>query len=68
MSRPGPVVEAYEVFARHAREDAAHHIGLVRAASPQDAGVFAYTLFDERKWAELFVVPRAALVDVVRPD
>jgi 1,2-phenylacetyl-CoA epoxidase PaaB subunit len=64
----GPTVQPYEVFARHARDAAASHIGLVRAASPADAGVFAYTIFDERKWAELFVVPRAALVAVVRPD
>lgn len=64
----GPVTESYEVFARHAREDASHHIGLVRASSPQDAGVFAYTIFDERKWAELLVVPRASLIPVIRPD
>ena len=63
-----PVAEPYEVFARHAREDVSHHIGLVRAASPQDAGVFAYTIFDERKWAELLVVPRASLISVIRPD
>lgn len=64
----GQEVQPYEVFARHARDAAAHHIGLVRAASPGDAGVFAYTIFDERRWADLFVVPRAALVDVVAPD
>jgi hypothetical protein len=64
----GPDARPYEVYARHAREEALHHIGLVRAASAEDAGVFAYTLFDERKWAELFVVPRAALIPVVTAD
>lgn len=58
-------IQDYEVFARHGRDAASHHIGLVRAASPEDAGVFAYTVFDERKWVELFVVPRAALVPVI---
>jgi hypothetical protein len=62
-----PEAEAYEVFARHARDAASHHIGLVRAASARDAGVFAYTVFDERKWAELFVVPRTALIQVIEP-
>ncbi len=61
-------MEAYEVFARHGRDEAGHHIGLVRAASAEDAGVFAYTIFDERKWAEMFVVPRAALQTVISPD
>lgn len=61
-------MDAYEVFARHGRDGASHHIGLVRAASEQDAAVFAYTIFDERKWAEMFVVPRAALRTVIPPD
>lgn len=62
------MAEAYEVFARHGRDETSHHIGLVRAASEQDAGVFAYTIFDERKWAEMFVIPRAALRTVIPPD
>lgn len=63
-----PPSEPYEVYARHGSEEASHHIGLVNAASPADAGVFAHTIFDERKWAELFVVPRAAFTTVIAAD
>lgn len=47
---------AWEVFARHAREPALHHVGEVRAVDASDAVVFAYTLYDERRWDEMFVV------------
>lgn len=47
---------AWQVYARHAREPALHQVGEVRAANADDAAVFAWTLYDERRWAELFVV------------
>lgn len=53
-----PKVELYEVFARHSKEPALHHVGEVRAATPRDAEVFAYAMYDERKWVEMFVVLR----------
>lgn len=56
----------YEVFARHGSEPL-HHVGSVRAGSSQEAGVFAYTLYDERGWSEMFVVRRDRLVRVVNP-
>ncbi len=56
----------YEVFARHGSEPV-RHVGTVRAASPEEAGVFAYTLYDERGWSELFVVPRECVLRVVSP-
>lgn len=56
----------YEVFARHGAEPL-RHVGSVRAGSPQEAGVFAYTLYDERGWSEMFVVRRDQLVRVVNP-
>ena len=59
--------EYYEVFARHELDDPLHHIGTVLAASPKDAGVFAYTLYDEWKWRELFVAPRRSLIRGVFP-
>ncbi|MDR7413783.1 MAG: hypothetical protein QN177_10990 [Armatimonadota bacterium] len=59
-------VAVYEVFARHGNEPV-RHVGSVRANSPQEAGVFAYTLYDERGWSELFVVRRDRLVRVVEP-
>jgi 1,2-phenylacetyl-CoA epoxidase PaaB subunit len=58
----------YEVFARHAKDPTIQHLGVVRAVDPDDAEVYAYTMYDERRWAELFVVPRASMVTVVAPD
>lgn len=56
---------SWEVFARHGREPALHHVGQVQAADAADATVFAYTLYDERRWAEMFVV-EATSVAVLR--
>ncbi len=56
----------YEVFARHGPEPL-RHVGSVRAQSPEEAGVFAYTLYDERGWSEMFVVRRDRMVRVVTP-
>jgi 1,2-phenylacetyl-CoA epoxidase PaaB subunit len=60
--------EVWEVFARHDDEARTHHVGAVRAAGPQDARVFAFMMYDERKWRELFVIPRADLVHLVTPE
>lgn len=49
-------IRSWEVFARHGREPALHLIGQVQAADASDASVFAYTLYDERRWDEMFVV------------
>lgn len=59
---------AWEVFARHEREPAVHHLGQVQADTDRDAVVFAYTLYDERKWKDLFVVPRTAITTLVEPE
>jgi 1,2-phenylacetyl-CoA epoxidase PaaB subunit len=58
---------AFEVFARHDREPELHHIGQVRADRERDAVVFAYTLYDERRWQDMFVVPTSAIHRLVRP-
>jgi 1,2-phenylacetyl-CoA epoxidase PaaB subunit len=60
-------LENWEVFARHDRETSAHHVGSVRAAGAKDARVFAFMMYDERRWQEMFMTPRSALVPVVRP-
>jgi 1,2-phenylacetyl-CoA epoxidase PaaB subunit len=60
--------EIWEVFARHDREERVHHVGTVRAAGAKDARVFAFMLYDERRWQEMFVVPRSALVPVIVPE
>lgn len=59
---------AWEVFARHGREAALHHVGEVQAATADDATVFAYTLYDERRWAEMFVVEATAVTVLQSPQ
>ncbi|MBY5163239.1 hypothetical protein [Salsipaludibacter albus] len=59
---------AWEVFARHGREPALHHVGEVQAATSDDATVFAYTLYDERRWAEMFVVEATYVTVLQSPE
>jgi 1,2-phenylacetyl-CoA epoxidase PaaB subunit len=61
-------MEVWEVYARHDREERAHHLGTLRAAGARDARVFAVMMYDERRWQEMFVVPRAAVLTVVAPE
>ena len=63
-----PAAELWEVFARHDREERAHHLGTVTAARASDARVFAFMLYDERRWQEMFVAPRSAVVRVIDPE
>lgn len=58
----------WEVFARHKREDALHHVGQVRAVDASDAAVFAWTLYDERRWEEMFVVESDDVAVLVAPQ
>lgn len=58
----------YEVFARHEDGEPMRHIGSVRTSNSKDAKVFAYTLYDEFKWKEMFVAPRPAMLQLVRPE
>ena len=60
--------DVWEVFARHDDEARAHHVGAVRAAGPADARVFAFMMYDERKWRELFVIRRGDVVQLVSPE
>jgi 1,2-phenylacetyl-CoA epoxidase PaaB subunit len=59
--------EYYEVFARHEAGDPLHHVGTVKARSVSDAKVFAYTLYDELKWRDMFVVARRELIWIIAP-
>ncbi|WP_370324228.1 hypothetical protein [Euzebya sp.] len=58
----------YEVFSRHSSEDVPHHLGQVRATTDDDAVVYAWTLYDERKWKDLFIVPRSAMTQLIEPE
>jgi 1,2-phenylacetyl-CoA epoxidase PaaB subunit len=64
----GQEAEVWEVFARHDREARVHHVGTVMAAGARDARVFAFMLYDERRWQEMFVAPRSAVVPVIDPE
>ena len=65
MDSPG---ELWEVFARHDREERAHHVGTVAADGASDARVFAFMLYDERRWQEMYIAPRSAVVRVIDPE
>jgi hypothetical protein len=58
--------EYYDVFARRKAAEPLEHIGTVGASEPSDAEVFAYKLYDEWRWSELFVARQAETIEVVR--
>jgi 1,2-phenylacetyl-CoA epoxidase PaaB subunit len=59
--------EPWEVFARQDSAIPIRHVGQVDAATLDDAIVFARTLYEEWKWVDMFIVPRAAIVTAVSP-
>ena len=64
-----PSDEIYEVFAARAeRMEPLRNVGAVQASTAREAAVFAHTLYDEWRWREMFVVPRRALMTVIKPD
>jgi 1,2-phenylacetyl-CoA epoxidase PaaB subunit len=60
--------EAWEVFARQDAKIPIRHVGRVDAATLDDAVVFASTLYEEWKWADMFIVPRREIHQLVRPE
>jgi 1,2-phenylacetyl-CoA epoxidase PaaB subunit len=59
--------EAWEVFARQDAKIPMRHIGRVDATNVDDAVVFASTLYEEWKWADMFIVQKRCVEQVVRP-
>jgi 1,2-phenylacetyl-CoA epoxidase PaaB subunit len=59
--------EVWEVFARQDADLPIRHIGRVDATTRDDAVVFARTLYEEWKWADMCIVPRREISTVVRP-
>ena len=59
--------EDWDVFAREESGAALRHVGSVEAVDQDDAEVFAAALYDEYKWVEMFVTPRRAMIQVIRP-
>jgi hypothetical protein len=58
-------VSDWEVFARSELNIPIRHVGTVAAERPDDADVFAWKLYDEWSWKEMFVVPRSELVRIL---
>jgi 1,2-phenylacetyl-CoA epoxidase PaaB subunit len=63
----GHPAEPWEVYARQDAKLPIRHIGTVNATNVDDATVFAYTLYEEWKWADMFIVKRSDTAQVVRP-
>lgn len=57
--------QIYEVFARRKADQPLHHVGYVSASSPELAGVYARSIYDEFLWIEMVVVPREAVHHVI---
>jgi 1,2-phenylacetyl-CoA epoxidase PaaB subunit len=62
-----PEKEQWDVFAREDRSVPVRHVGSLEAAGREDAEVFATTLYDEFRWVEMFIAPRRAILEVIRP-
>jgi 1,2-phenylacetyl-CoA epoxidase PaaB subunit len=60
--------EYWQVFARRKADEPLQHVGTVGASEPDDAEVFAFKLYDQWRWSEMFVAPDRAIVRVRRPD
>lgn len=58
--------QVYDVFARKDRGDQLVHVGYVDALDDETARVYAWNTYDEERWFEMVVVPRAAIVPVNR--
>jgi 1,2-phenylacetyl-CoA epoxidase PaaB subunit len=59
--------EPWEVFARQDGKLPIRHVGTVDAADVDDATIFAYTLYEEWKWTDMFIVRRSDTTQVVKP-
>lgn len=59
---------AYQVYVRHGKDRQLHQGGEVQADTATDAVIFAHTLYDERRWQDMFVVPKAAIITLIEPE
>jgi hypothetical protein len=56
------------VFARRKGDEPLQHIGTVGASEPDDAEVFAFKLYDQWRWTEMFVAPSRSILSLRRPQ
>ena len=59
--------EVFEVFARIAPGDPMSHVGTLNAPHIDLARVYAWKIYDEEDWHEMWVVPRGAIA-IASPD
>lgn len=59
--------QVFEVFCRLAPGDPMAHIGTLNAPDIELARVYAWKIYDEEDWADMWVVPRASIVSA-HPD
>ena len=57
----------FEVFARISPGDPLCHIGTLNAPGIELARVYAWRIYDEEDWSEMWVAPRDAIVSA-HPD
>ncbi len=60
-----PAGEVFEVFARIKAEDPLRYIGNVIAPDTKLAQVYAFTMYQEWTWSEMFIVPRRDIHSIV---
>lgn len=54
----------YEVFARKSHDEELKHVGSVNATDDDLAKAYAWALYDEERWIEMCVIPRAAIIPI----
>ncbi len=67
LTRVHGQVREYEVFARKARVEPLRQIGSVVAPDDDLAAAYARATYDEERWIEMAIVPRASMTTLWAP-
>jgi 1,2-phenylacetyl-CoA epoxidase PaaB subunit len=60
-------VHEYDVFARKTRVEPLHQVGSVVAPDDGLAMAYARATYDEERWVEMMIVPKAAEISLWAP-
>ena len=66
-SRVHANVREYDVFARKARVEPLRQVGSVVAPDDDLAMAYARATYDEERWVEMMIVPKAAIISLWAP-
>ncbi len=58
--------QIYEVFARFKYDEPLHYVGSVTAPNEELAKSYAFNTYNEWAWIEMMIVPRRAVIPVIR--